>query len=528
MSLVKIQTEPLKPLEFGQQGLKTANRGYYVYLTFACNIRCGYCFVSDKDNHSHLSDPISYPNDKEDMAGKIIDFIVNDPEGTESKYIHFFGGEPLIRAKSIPRICSEVQSRLPKCKITWGITTNGTLLTEENCEMLKKYNVGVQLSLDGSEEGNDVHRQLMGGNQKTGNVNGGALRKAGAFKLVKIQNYLKYFGSNCRMTLTPDNLEFLIQSVKELSAMGFKSFSVIPNSDTGDWEGRWQDLEMQLEKLFYLSLEMGAVVNLVDHAMTKVLDRKEFTQSHLCQAGRNVIGISIEGDIWPCHDFLGKYSKDPNATKALQIGHVEKGYTYNTSKFEDLKCDDEVHSGAGFDCKTCHAQSMCDRGCPYINYASQGAVKEVNATYCRSTRMMADIALRYMLRHPEKYTVAKVTAAPKNPQTVSKHVPDYRQTVALAYLEREAPFGRDSNGRATMPGPAKAAELGLPTGSARPPFAGEGSGSTKPVNGPRGAVPAPTAGEQAGWDGERGMPSDFTQPMAQYTMNMVVNSKRVQ
>ena len=121
------------PLEFGLEGLKTQNRGYYIYLTEACNIRCSYCFVSEKHNNRHLWDPVTFDRDsgKEDMVGKIISFIVNDPEGRATKCIHFFGGEPLIRAKSIERICSEITEKLkvvaPNCKITWGITTNGSL-----------------------------------------------------------------------------------------------------------------------------------------------------------------------------------------------------------------------------------------------------------------------------------------------------------------------------------------------------------------------------------------------------------------
>ena len=110
-----------------------------------------------------------------------------------------------------------------------GITTNGTLLTVANCEMLQRNGIGVQLSLDGSKQGNDIHRQLMGGTQC-------GLAKAGAFELVQIGNYMRYFGDttpNCRMTLTVHNLPYLSNSIRELHAQGFKSFSVIPDADCG-------------------------------------------------------------------------------------------------------------------------------------------------------------------------------------------------------------------------------------------------------------------------------------------------------
>jgi len=483
------------PLEFGLEGLKTQNRGYYIYLTEACNIRCSYCFVNEKHNNRHLWDPVTFDRDsgKEDMVGKIINFIVNDPEGRATKYIHFFGGEPLIRAKSIERICSEITEKLkvvaPNCKITWGITTNGTLLTEENCLMMKKWNIGVQLSLDGSEEGNDVHRQIMGGDQRKLEVGHNFSdietdgRKYGAFKMVKIENYLKHFGTNCRMTLTVHNRKFLVKSFNELTALGFKSFSVIPDSDFGSWDGHFEDLRDTFDEMFEWALaNPGYTVNVVDQAMKKIM-KPAHKPEHLCQAGRNVIGISVDGDLYPCHDFLGKYSKDPAAAAKLQIGHVDKGWTLNTSMFEDVKCDSTVKSGAGYDCNTCHAQSICERGCPYINYASQGAVKEVNSTYCRITRITADVALHHMLKRGQLTEGAQVANL------------DVRTKVVMALFDARAEFGRNNAGVALIPGAGRFNDLGIghlssavSSPSSAPLTCGQGLGTqpqraTLPTNG---------------------------------------------
>lgn len=476
------------PLEFGGQGLATTHRGYYVYMTEACNLRCNYCFVDGKKNDRHLFDPLNYPREagKPDMVGQVLDFIVDDPEGQDSKYIHFFGGEPLIRAKSVARMCEELKRRIsekyPKCKLTLGITTNGTLLTDENCEMLKKYGVGVQLSLDGSEEGNDVHRQLMGGDQD-------GLKPSGAFKLVKIQNYLKHFGSNARMTVTPQNLSFLIQSIRDLTALGFKSFSVIPNSDAGKWDGLWMAYESVLEDLFELAMITGITVNIVDQTFRKIESPK--VPDHLCRSGRNVIGISVDGDIWPCHDFLGRFQYDSIA-ESLQIGHISKGYTVNTQKFEDLKVTEEVTSGAGYDCTRCHASGVCERGCPYVNFTSHNDIRTVNATYCQSTRLAVDVALRYMLKHPEKFVVGKRT-----------NVEEDRTSVIVKVFEKTAPYGRNPQGRALLPGPGRMRDLGLEpcsrlsVGSGSQPSGGQGSAEVKPINGFREPQKAPLDGEQA-------------------------------
>jgi uncharacterized protein len=404
--LVQLQTSPIEPIVFGPGGLKASTKGYYFYITEACNLRCDYCFVDDKKNNVHMDDS---------MLLDVVDFIVNDPDGRTEKYIHFFGGEPLIRLKSIDLFCTELFARIfrvvPKCIIKLGLTTNGTLLTEDTCQLLKKWNIGVQLSLDGSEEGNDVHRKVMG--------------KSGAFHLVKHQNYLKYFGNNCRMTVTPSNVGFLAKSIRELTALGFRSFSVIPEVSSSDWDGNWEELRRQVELLFEFAQQDASVsINIVDMAYANLLNRDK-KPATLCQAGRSLIGISVNGDIWPCHDFLGKFSKTGDANKLI-IGHIKKGYTKNIEQFSDVAVDNTIRSGAGHDCSTCHASSICDRGCPYINFASAGDAKIVNSVYCKATRLLGDVALRYMFLQG---TIGRVTVS-----VLSQTPPPLMPTLTRQYI----------------------------------------------------------------------------------------------
>lgn len=406
--LVNIQTAP-ESFEYGLDPLQSPGKGYYIYVTEACNLRCSYCFVTDKQNDRHLTD---------EMAEKVLAYVLGDTEGRKSKYVHFFGGEPLIRAKMVDYLAGKIREWATenKCDLRLGITTNGTLLTEANCEMLKKHNIGVQLSLDGSEHGNDVHRQLMGGSQSSGNVGGSAKRSAGAFHLVKIENYIKYFGGNepnCRMTVTPENMDYLPVSLKELVELhGFKSFSVIGAADS-KWDKpdiyRYRDT---MEKVFQWwvteARSKGVVINTIKHHMDKMQERN--LRTHLCQAGRSVIGITVDGEIFPCHDFSGKFSKDPEQRKELLLGHVEKGHTSNLQNYSDHTTHTpegelKVWSGAGYDCKSCHARFTCDKGCPYVNRASTGDDWTVSPNYCEFNRIHVDLANRLLTQLDGEYTV---------------------------------------------------------------------------------------------------------------------------
>jgi len=368
----------------GRSALPT-RRGYYVYVTEACNLRCSYCFVKEKHNGRHLT---------REMAGNVFRFITGEAASLTDLYVHFFGGEPLLQPAMVDYLASELRAwcKDRPIKLRLGITTNGTLLTPSNCEMLTRHGVGVQLSLDGSQRGNDVHRQVMGGTQC-------GLPFAGAFERVRIADYFVHFGKqrpNCRMTLTVENLPYLSQSIRELHELGFRSFSIIPDADCGAWTPDCLSrYEAEVGKVFeYWAQHREIGVNLIDQTIRKLTVRS--VRGHLCRASSTVLGITIDGDIYPCHDFAGRFAADPVERERLLMGNVETGYLPNPREFEDLTVGPDVKSGNGYDCNACWAKWVCARGCPYMNYAHSGEIRRVNATYCATSRINTSLALRWM------------------------------------------------------------------------------------------------------------------------------------
>jgi len=437
------------PLEYGLKPLSSNRRGYYVYITEACNLRCNYCFVKDKLNQRHLTRP---------MADKVLAFIKDDAAHLKDTYIHFFGGEPLIRPAMVEYLGSELGqwSRDKGIKLKLGVTTNGTLLTAANCEMLKRLGIGVQLSLDGSKQGNDVHRQVMGGTQV-------GRAAAGAFELVQVQNYIKYFGGsrpNCRMTVTIHNLKYLSQSVRELHALGFRSFSVIPDADCGAWtEEHLPEYEREVDRLFqYWRDHRDVSINTIDQTIEKLKRKK--VQTHLCQVGKTLFGITVDGDIYPCHDFSGRFATVPEEREKLLIGNVEKGFTKNQFEFENLTVDGRVKSGAGHDCATCWAKWVCSRACPYMNYAHSGDIRTVNATYCATTRINATLALRWMS------VLGDFTFLNAGDLQAAKNQAGRALMSAMGGADG-APFGRNKAGKPLLPGPAQLRRFGLDMGASR-------------------------------------------------------------
>jgi uncharacterized protein len=82
------------------------------------------------------------------MAAKVLDFIKGDSSSLTEIYVHFFGGEPLIKYSTVDFLAGTLRSWAEQThiKLRLGLTTNGTLLTPKVCEGLKGHAIGVQLS----------------------------------------------------------------------------------------------------------------------------------------------------------------------------------------------------------------------------------------------------------------------------------------------------------------------------------------------------------------------------------------------
>jgi radical SAM protein with 4Fe4S-binding SPASM domain len=150
-----------------------------------------------------------------------------------------------------------------------------------------------------------------------------------------------------------------------------------------------------MEKVFdYWAKHRDINVNTIDQTMEKLIQKKERRQ--LCQVGQMIVGITVDGDIYPCHDFAGRFASDPVERAKLVIGNVESGYSPNLRNFENGVAWQEAKSGNGHDCAACWAKWACGKGCPYMNYAHSGEMGLANATFCAATRINASLALRWM------------------------------------------------------------------------------------------------------------------------------------
>ena len=124
----------VKIMQNEKPGLKT----YTILPTTACNARCTYCYEEGYAVHTMTQETVD----------RLIDYICETKQ--EGKItLSWFGGEPLVCAKTITYICKQLESRGVEFKSR--MITNGTLMTKELAHEAKEvWKLGrVQVSLDG-------------------------------------------------------------------------------------------------------------------------------------------------------------------------------------------------------------------------------------------------------------------------------------------------------------------------------------------------------------------------------------------
>nr|WP_283243664.1 SPASM domain-containing protein [Feifania hominis] len=131
-------------------------------------MRCSYCFYRDESEHRETA---SHGIMTRDTAARLIDRAAQYAGG-ESVHFAFQGGEPTLAGLDFfAEFCAEA---VQKCgsQTHFSIQTNGLLLDESWCALLRQYRFLVGLSLDGAPGQHDRHRRLLDGGASAGAVLG--------------------------------------------------------------------------------------------------------------------------------------------------------------------------------------------------------------------------------------------------------------------------------------------------------------------------------------------------------------------
>lgn len=121
-----------------------------------CNLACEYCYFLSKES--------LYPGDRFKMSDEVLEGYITELFEAQPSARHvtvaWQGGEPAIMGADFFRRAVDLadQRRRPGQIVEHTIQTNGTLLTDELCELFREHGFLVGISIDGPPELHDRYR----------------------------------------------------------------------------------------------------------------------------------------------------------------------------------------------------------------------------------------------------------------------------------------------------------------------------------------------------------------------------------
>ncbi|MBC3889124.1 thioether cross-link-forming SCIFF peptide maturase [Acetobacterium paludosum] len=346
-----------------------------LHIAHDCNLKCTYCFAAqgDFDGEKMLMSL--------EVGKKAIDFIVAQSKNRENLEIDFFGGEPLMNLDVVKELVvygNEMAEKNHK-KFKYTMTTNGVLLNEETREYLNETMDNIVLSLDGRKEVNDHMRQTV--NDK------------GSYDIIinNIKAMAEMRGDKdhyVRGTYTHHNLDFS-RDVQFLAEEGFKSISVEPvvSEASKDYAITEEDLpeifaEYDKLALSYLKRHQDGLHYNFFHFNVD-LDHGPCVYKRLsgCGAGRDYVAVTPEGDVYPCHQFVGN--------EAFKMGDVFQGITNNEIRNE-FEAGNLLEKEA---CTQCWCKYFCGGGCHANAYNFNGTIMKPHHVSCEIERRRVENAI---------------------------------------------------------------------------------------------------------------------------------------
>ncbi len=347
-----------------------------LHISHDCNMRCKYCFASTGDfGTGRKLMPVE--------TGKLaIDFLLEHSKDRKFLELDFFGGEPLMNFNAVKEVVKYAREREKEYdkKFRFTITTNGTLLNQDSIDFINSEMSNVVLSIDGRKETNDRMRPVTGGK--------------GTYDIIlpKFKKLVEQRDKNLdyyvRGTFTKYNLDFA-EDVFSLYEAGFDQISVEPVVCESKYpyaltEEDIPAISAEYERLANKILEndrAGKHFNFF-HFMID-LDAGPCAIKRLkgCGCGNEYVAITPDGDIYPCHQFVGM--------EEYKMGNLEEG-TFN----EDMKYEfSQSHIYNKPKCRDCWAKFYCSGGCNANNYQYQGNILESHTLSCELEKKRLECAI---------------------------------------------------------------------------------------------------------------------------------------
>lgn len=351
-----------------------------LHIAHDCNLKCRYCFAS-QGNFKGERSLMSF-----EVGKKALKFLAESSGNRRNLEVDFFGGEPLMNFEVVKELVyygRSIEKEYNK-NFRFTITTNGVLLDDDKIDFINEYMDNVVLSIDGRKQINDYMRMTVSGEGSYDII---------LPKLKKMVDKRKDKDYYIRGTFTNKNLDFS-KDAMDFYNNGFKKISIEPvvtpaEMDYALREEHLEDVLKEYEEFSrqYIDIKKVDKDFLFFHFMIDLEQGPCIIKRAVgCGAGSEYIAVTPEGEIYPCHQFVGE--------KEFLLGNLTTGI--ENMELRDVFKKANVYSKE--ECRSCWARFYCSGGCHANSHYANNDLNKPFRLACEMEKKRIECAISILAK----------------------------------------------------------------------------------------------------------------------------------
>ncbi len=315
-------------------------------VSSSCNLSCSYCYAARGAFEGAQPEPMNF-----DTARLAIDSLLARADPAAPITIGFLGGEPFVNRRLIHQAVAhgEAGAIARGLDLRFSVTTNGTLLREEDLRLLRERPFAVTVSIDGDVRTHERLRPFFNGQGGSHSQMCAAisplLRDPGQAQIA------------ARATVTRFDLD-IARAYDAILKLGFSEVGFSPLKAGPDGAGplRDDDWSLYLDSLITLARRelrtvlQGGRIRLTNFAVALKQLHRGACSPYPCGAGGGYFSVAANGDWYTCHRAIGDKSFHVGDSSGLDPGRR-------------VQFLEQRHVHAQTDCRRCWARYLCSGSC---------------------------------------------------------------------------------------------------------------------------------------------------------------------
>ena len=314
-------------------------------VSSGCNLSCSYCYAARGSFDGAQPSPMPW-----EIARAAIDRLLADADPASPVTVGFLGGEPFVNRNLLHRAVAyaAAEGRRLSLDVRFSVTTNGTLLREEDVDLLRRHAFAVTVSVDGGEQIQNLQRPALSGRRSYDLLREAIRPLLASPGLARV---------SARATVRSDRLD-LADRFEAILGLGFREVGFSPLRTTKPGQGalrdeewpRYLDALVDLARAELQRLCEGESPRLTNFAVALKQIYRGASSPYPCGAGGGYFSVAANGDWYACHRAIG--------SAAFRLG--DNG-GLDSGRRKEFLVARHVHSQPA--CRRCWARYLCSGGC---------------------------------------------------------------------------------------------------------------------------------------------------------------------